>query len=207
MRGIFASRRPIITAMLLSLAVSLPQLVHAAADPAAGKALIGRLAKDTVAILRSTEPGSRERESQLARVLRQGFDLPYLAQLAVGRDWRDMADGDRQRFIQVFTEWVVQTQSARLGQYAGEQFDVGAAQPTGDQDVMVQSQISGGKLTQPVDVAWRVRDSRGQPLIIDVVIGGVSMVVTYRNEFQPIIQRGGVQALISELEQRAAQAG
>jgi phospholipid transport system substrate-binding protein len=205
MRHISASRRLVVASLLALPALSLQPAV-AATDPAAARAMIEKLAADTVAVLRSTEVGSQDRAQKLAQILRRGFDLPYLAQLAVGRGWRDMSQAERDRFIKVFTEWVVQTQSVRLGQYAGEQFEVGQTQPTGDRDVMVASKISGGKLTQPVDVDWRVRSSRA-PLIIDVVIAGVSMVVTYRNEFQPIIQRGGVQALIEELEKRSAQAG
>ena len=178
-----------------------------ATDPQAAKQLISHLANDTVQILRTTEPGSSQRAAKFAEELRQGFDLPYLARLAVGRTWRTMSDSEKDRFMSVFADWIVQTQSARLGQYAGENFTVGDAQVAGDRDVMVDSQLSGGKLSSPVSVDWRVRQDGSKPQIIDVVIAGVSMVVTYRNEFQQIVQQGGINGLIAELEQRAARAG
>jgi phospholipid transport system substrate-binding protein len=42
--------------------------------------------------------------------------------------------------------------------------------------------------------------------VIDVVIEGVSMVVTYRSEFQAIVERGGVEALKAALAARAGKA-
>jgi phospholipid transport system substrate-binding protein len=69
---------------------------------------------------------------------------------------------------------------------------------------MVSTQIEGGKLQQPIKVDWRVREGDGVYRVIDVVIEGVSMVVTYRGEFQEIVERGGVEALKAELAARAA---
>lgn len=179
---------------------------RAAAPVDGARAFITELATETVEILKATQPGSPEREAGFAKLLRAGFDLPYLAQLAIGREWRTMSDAEKQRFIEAFTEWVVKTQSVRLGQYAGEQFNVTGAQPSGNTDVLVATQIAGGKLTQPVQVDWRVRERSDGFKIIDTVIAGVSMVLTYRGDFQPILQRGGVDALIAELRQRAGSA-
>jgi len=190
----------------LALALSILVAGHttlAAADPEGAQKFIADMAAQAVTVLKSTEPGSPQREQGLAPILRQNFDLPYLAQLALGRTWRDLSPADRQRLVDAFADWVVKTQSRRLGQYAGEQFQVTGAKSAGGDDTMVATQISAGRLTQPVNVGWRVRGSGTRFQVIDVVIEGVSMVVTYRSEFAPIVERGGVQALISEIEKRA----
>jgi hypothetical protein len=99
--------------------------------------------------------------------------------------------------------WVVETQSARLSQYAGEAIVIRNSQPVGEGDTMISTEIQGGKLQQPIQVDWRVRERDGDYRIIDVLIAGVSMVVTYRNEFQAIVERGGAEALKAELAARA----
>jgi ABC-type transporter MlaC component len=48
-----------------------------------------------------------------------------------------------------------------------------------------------------------VREESGDHSVIDVVVEGASMVVTYRGEFQAIVERGGVEALKAELAARA----
>jgi phospholipid transport system substrate-binding protein len=194
------SRWALVVVLSSALHLGLGAAAPAIADDA--RQLIEELAQDTVAVLQATTPESPERALQLEPILEKGFDLPYLAQLAVGRPWREMSASEREAFIDVFSQWVVQTQSVRLGRYAGESFEVTGTSEASGSDSMITSQISGGALAQPVRVDWRVREENGDFSIIDVVIEGVSMVVTYRNEFQPIVQRGGVEGLIAELRTR-----
>ena len=56
-----------------------------------------------------------------------------------------------------------------------------------------------------IRVDWRVRLNDGEYKIVDVVIEGVSMVITHRSESASVIQHGGgrVQALIDALRQQA----
>ena len=48
----------------------------------------------------------------------------------------------------------------------------------------------------------RVRDTDGRMKIVDVIIGGASLAVTRRDEFGSIIQRQGLDGLISDLRSR-----
>jgi phospholipid transport system substrate-binding protein len=200
MSRILVSRRGLAALCLAGL------LAGAAAASAANgaEALIDRLTKEAVRILRTTEAHSRARAAGLRAILERGFDLPYLARLAVGRSWRDLSDGERREFTRIFTHWALATQSTRLGRYAGEDSTVEGSQPAGRGDTMVATRIRGGKLPQPIQVDWRVREEGGAWRVIDVVVEGVSMVITCRGEFQAIVDRGGVAALQAEL---AAQAG
>jgi len=201
MSRILVSRRRLAA---LGLAGLLAGAAAASAAANGAEAMIDGLTKEAVQILQTTEVHSRERKAGLRAILERGFDLPYLAQLAVGRSWRDLSDVERREFTRIFTRWVLETQSTRLGQYAGEAITVEGSRPAGQGDTMVSTQIRGGKLRQPIQVDWRVREEGGDWRVIDVVVEGVSMVVTYRSEFQAIVERGGVEALKAEL---AAQAG
>ncbi|MEK0086107.1 MlaC/ttg2D family ABC transporter substrate-binding protein [Benzoatithermus flavus] len=201
MSCILLSRRRWLALSLAGLVV--PGAATRAAKAEGAEAVIDRLTRKAVRILATTEVGSPQRKAGLRSLLEEGFDLPYLAQLAVGRAWRKLSAAERQDFIRIFTRWVLETQSARLSQYAGEEIVVTGSRPVGEGDTMVATRIQGGKLEQPIEVDWRVRERGGDDRIIDVVIEGVSMVVTYRNEFQAIVERGGVEALKAELAARA----
>jgi phospholipid transport system substrate-binding protein len=201
MSRILPSRRWL-AALCLSGLLAAASAVAAAESGA--EAMIDSLSNETVQILKTTEVNSPQRKAGLRTILEKGFDLPYLAQLSVGRSWRELSEADQQEFTRVFTTWALQTQSARLSQYAGEQITIEGSEPAGARDTMVSTQIEGGKLQQPIKVDWRVREGDGAYHVIDVVIEGVSMVVTYRGEFQEIVERGGVEALKAELAARAA---
>ena len=176
-----------------------------AAEANGAEAMIAGLTQEAVRVLETTEVSSRQRQAGLRAILERSFDLPYLAQLAVGRSWRDLSGAERHAFIQIFTRWALATQSARLSQFAGERITVEGSQPAGERDTMVSTRIQG-KLQQPIQVDWRVRERGGAHRVIDVAIEGVSMVVTYRSEFQAIVERGGVEALKDALAARAGKA-
>jgi phospholipid transport system substrate-binding protein len=200
MRDTLLSRRWL-AALCLALAGLLAEAAHAAENGA--EAMIDGLTKEAVRILETTDVNSQQRKAGLRAILEKGFDLPYLARLAIGRSWRELSEAERQEFVRVFTAWVLETQSARLSQYAGEQITIEGSQPAGEADTIVSTRIQGGELQQPIRVDWRVREEGGEHSVIDVVIEGASMVVTYRGEFQAIVERGGVEALKAELAARA----
>ena len=51
----------------------------------------------------------------------------------------------------------------------------------------------------PIKAGWRVRETKNGHKILDVMVAGVSMVVTQRSEFRSVIRRRGVTGLIETL--------
>ena len=57
----------------------------------------------------------------------------------------------------------------------------------------------------PVEVIWRLRQKDGTYRIIDIIVEGVSMAMSYRNEYSAFLQthNGDVGALAQELRQKS----
>ena len=51
----------------------------------------------------------------------------------------------------------------------------------------------------PVRIEWRVRETQGVYRLIDVAVEGVSLVVTNRSEFDSVVSRQGLDALITQI--------
>ena len=145
-----------------------------------------------------------DRRARFESLVRGGFDLPLVAQLALGRYWRSATPEERESYVELFSQFVLDTYARRLNEYGNQRLRVAGSVPAG-QDVMVESWIEGGG--EPIRVDWRVRQTGAGPRIVDVVIAGVSMLLTQRSEFGAVIERsGGVAGLISNLRQRLASA-
>lgn len=171
--------------ILLALLVFAWPAAGSAADTQGARGFIAQLGEQTLSVLR--QGGGVD---QFRQIFRAGFDIPTIGQFVLGRYWPAASPAQRQEYLSLFEEMVVQTYARRFGQYAGETFQVTSARPEGERDVMVDSQIvrpSG----PPVTVTWRVRDRGGAFQIVDVVVEGVSMGLTQRNEFSSVIQSGG----------------
>ena len=79
------------------------------------------------------------------------------------------------------------------------------AKVVSDQDALVSSRIlSNGE--PPLQVDWRLRErDGGAPVTIDLIVEGVSLIVTLRSEFGSVIERQGFDGLLVELRQRITQ--
>ena len=58
---------------------------------------------------------------------------------------------------------------------------------------------------KPIQVVWRVREKDGQYSIIDIIIEGVSMTLTYRNEYTSYLQTHTMEELIERIKQQTAE--
>lgn len=171
-------------------------------SPEAG-AFINGLADRAIAGLMDKNASRHDRESRFRVLLTDGFDVPLIARFVMGRYWRVASEAERAEYLQLFEDFIVATYSQRFGEYAGENLKVvnTRAQPDGDTWVLSDLMRPSGP---PVKVEWRLRREGSSFKIIDVVVEGVSMSITQRDDFSATIQRAGgkVDALLAQLRDK-----
>jgi phospholipid transport system substrate-binding protein len=187
--------------VLLGLMAAPPAML-AADDPA--RAFVVAFAAKAVALLGDRKLGPDERARRFEALVRQSFELDTIAQLALGRYWRTASEPQRQAYVERFEQLVLASYAKRLNDYAGQTLEVGEATPSG-RDTMVASWIEGGD--RPIRIDWRVRGTDAGPRFVDVVVEGVSLLVTHRNELAAVMEKtGSIDGLIAELDHRLQRA-
>ena len=184
---------------LILLAVTLP----AAAVAETPSEFVANLGDNAIRML--VEEGVRpdKRIANFRVLLLEGFDLPLIGRFVLGVHWRRASPEQRAEYSELFEKFLVQSYAARLGQYGGESLRVKAARSGGEKDTIVTTEIvQPGR--PPVAVHWRVRRGEAGYKVVDVIVEGVSMVITQRDEFSSVIRRegGSIEALLSRLRQR-----
>jgi phospholipid transport system substrate-binding protein len=179
--------------------------VDAAPSAESARALIEEVSAEVLTILSDQSRGNRQKFDDLIVLLEQPIDLDLVARLILGRYWRTTDDGQRQQYLQLFREYALANLAAKLHLYRGQSFEVTGAKVVSDQDVLVTSRIlSDGE--PPLQVDWRLRQrSDGGLVTIDLIVEGVSLIVTLRSEFASVIERQGFDGLLAELRTRIAQ--
>ena len=132
------------------------------------------------------------------------IDFDQATQLAVGRAWRQATPEQRTRLVTEFRSMLVRIYSNALGTYKGQTMRVQPVRMAKDAtDVTVRNQyISPGK--PPLAVDYSMRKTDGTWKIYDIVTEGISLVLTYRGEFEQAVQHGGVDGLIKQLAEKNA---
>jgi phospholipid transport system substrate-binding protein len=175
-------------ALLLGVAVAAGAAPARAADDAAG--FISDLGQRTVQVL-AAKASESEREAKFRALFDEGFDVPAISRFVLGNYWRIATEEQRRSFITLFEVYVVHAYAVRFNEYSGQQLKVTASRPEGDDSALVQSVIAQPSGAPPLRVDWRVGKTAKGFKIIDVVVEGVSMAVTQRQEFSSVIQRNG----------------
>jgi phospholipid transport system substrate-binding protein len=193
----------ILQAAAVILALTFSQAAVADSKAAAGnpEVFIEQLASQAIKVLSSPNGSLKEREDKFRTLLRDDFAMNDIGRFVVGPFWRRMTPAQRTEYLDLFGEWILKTYSIRLGGYSGEQFKVLSTAPAGTRDVLVKTRINKSA-GNGFNASWRVRKIDGGYKIIDLYVEGVSMAITQRSEFETILQRQGIDGLLTMLKDK-----
>ena len=151
---------------------------------------------EEVAALLEAPGGSAEKAERLRTIMQNRAAMPEIARFVAGPDWRGLTDSQQSRFIEVFTRYVASVYARRFEEYSGEAtegelFQMGEVIDAGRKGMLVRTSILRAN-EPPVTVEWLVTDRPGRTVIADIVIEGVSLLVTQREEIGSMLEaRGG----------------
>ena len=92
--------------------------------------------------------------------------------------------------------------ASHFDRYDDEQLRIGDARTIDQQRTVVASQMTRTD-GMSIDIDWLVKNDGHGWAVIDVVVEGISMVITQRSEFGTVItQRGGIDGLLEAIRQR-----
>ena len=164
------------------------------------------MASDAIETLTLADLPSKDRDERFRSLLEDNFAVTGIARFALGRHWRSASESERGEYVQLFQDVVVATWAGRFSEYAGQEFDVlkaEAVDAAGDEKVAVVHSVFFTDPETPVTIDWRVGSDGELYRVTDVVIEGVSMALTYRDEFASVVRKDGLGGLLTNLRDRA----
>jgi phospholipid transport system substrate-binding protein len=147
------------------------------------------------------------RQARFRELFHTDFDCPGIARFVLGRYWRNTSEKEQQEFVKLFEDYVVFVYTARLSNFGGQEFKVRGSRSDGDGVIVSTEVISPGNAS-PLRLDWRLVTDNGAYKINDVIVEGVSMMVTQRSEFASVVQRNGgqVRGLLAMMREKTATA-
>ncbi len=203
------SRRALLAGALiaaLAVAVAAASQRTAAFDDAA-VAFVQGIGNEVLAILGDKENSTlAEREVAFRDVLGRGFDIPIVSRFVLGKHWRTASDDQRAEFTAVLLDFLARVYASRFDSYSygGEVFTVHAAIADESGDTIVRARVSRASGADPAELDFRVRPRDGSHRVVDLYVEGISMLLTHRAEFASVINRKGIDGLLSDIRTRIA---
>ncbi|MBM3558449.1 MAG: ABC transporter substrate-binding protein [Alphaproteobacteria bacterium] len=169
---------------------------------------IRKLAEQAIGTVAAKDLSGEQRRQKFRSLLRDAFAVPGIARFVIGRYWRSADDKQREEYLVLFEDVIVNTWADRFSDYSGQKFEVreaiDARGPQDTENSAIVRSVFYTDPTTPVRVEWRVANVGEIYKIVDVVVEGVSMANTHRDEFATVIRNNGgnVEGLLVELRRR-----
>lgn len=120
---------------------------------------------------------------------------------AVGPRWREATPEQRQKLMAEFKILLVRVYAGALAQVKDQTVEITRTQPVPNStQVVVQSEVRGKG--EPIKLDYRVDKTDAGWKIIDVNVGGIWLVTSYRSQFAQELGKGGIDGLIAALAER-----
>ena len=180
-----------------------------AQDAQAPDALVKGVTQDVIAIVKQDQDIQSGNTKKTIALVEQKvlphFNFTRMSALAMGINWRKATPDQQNLLTDQFRTLLVRTYSTALTSYRNQAIDFKPlrAQPA-DTDVTVRSEVrqSGA---EAVTIDYSMEKTPSGWKVYDVVIGGVSLVTTYRETFANEIRNAGVDGLIKTLSDKNRQ--
>ena len=148
---------------------------------------------------------SKEKKMEILKTIaKETVDIRGIGFYSLGKHRKNMSDQKKEEYLEIFTKYFLKTFSSRLAEYTDPRIRVDSQKKLSDKYTMVSSTLLATEDKPEVKIDWRVvTKDPDSPLIIDVVIEGVSLAKVQKEEFNSIIQsnNGDINSLLNNLRE------
>ena len=145
-----------------------------------------------------------EKMEKIELIAEEVVDIKGIAYYSLGSHRKTLSSEKKEEYFKVFKRYFLKSFSSRLAQYSDPKIQVSSEKKLNEKYTIVSSILLATEKTPQVKLDWRiVTKDIHKPLIIDVVIEGVSLARVQREEFNSIIQNNNIDGLINNLSEFA----
>jgi len=150
-----------------------------------------------------TNKTKEERMNELKLIAIKSVDIKGIGLYTLGSYRKDLSDAQKEEYNDLFKNYFLKSFANRLSDYTDPKINVISQEKLNEKYTIVSSILMATEKKPEVNIQWRVYTKNpDQPLIRDLIIEGLSLARTQKEEFNSVIQsnNGDINALFSNLK-------
>jgi phospholipid transport system substrate-binding protein len=164
------------------------------------EAFVLKLTEDAKIIFNDKSLNKDSRLKKLNELSAKYLDLDALAGYTLG-DYREKATAtEKDSFNKLFREYFIKNMSSKLNDFADQELKIIDSKKINENNIIVSTKIFSKKDAQEIAVDWRIYIKESKLLARDLVVEGLSLARTQKEEFASIIASKGFSGVIIALE-------
>ena len=144
-----------------------------------------------------------QRIEELKKIAEDTVDITGIGFYSLGKHRKQMSDDQKKEYSDVFKNYFLTSFSSRLAEYSNPVIEVNSKEKLNENYTIVSSTLAPTDKRPAIKIEWRIYTKNpDKPLIRDLIIEGLSLARTQKEEFNSIIQGadGDTNALIENLK-------
>ena len=145
-----------------------------------------------------------EKINELKIIAKETVDIEGIGFYTLGNYRKDMNESQLSKYALLFEEYFLKSFSSRLAEYTNPEISVNSKEVLSENYTIVNSVLKGTSDRPEVKIDWRIyTKNQDNPLIRDLIIEGLSLARTQKEEFSSIINsnNGDFEVLFKTLEE------
>jgi len=165
--------------------------------------LITEIVDEASAILSSSDPV----ESKIIRlndIAERNVDIQGIGMYALGKYRKTLSENEKIKYKKLFKSYFLKSFSSRLVDYSDPKINVVSEKKINEKYTIVNTILEATSKNPEIKIDWRIYTKNPErPLIRDLIVEGLSLARTQKEEFNSIIQNNGgdINALFKSLEE------
>jgi len=143
-----------------------------------------------------------ERIEELKKIAKDTVDIRGIGFYSLGSHRKGLSDEKKEEYSKVFENYFMTSFSSRLAEYSNPVIEVNSKEKINENYTLVSSTLVATEKRPAIKIEWRIYTKNpDKPLIRDLIIEGLSLARTQKEEFNSIIQSAGgdIEALLTNL--------
>ena len=143
-----------------------------------------------------------QKMDQLIILAENSVDIKGIGRYSLGKHRKNISKNQLVEYENLFYNYFLKSFSSRLSEYSDPKINVLSQQYLNEKYTMVSSILVGDEKRPEINIDWRVYTKNPEkPLIRDLIIEGLSLARTQREEFNSVIQSadGDIKVLFENL--------
>ena len=140
---------------------------------------------------------------KLKIIAKETVDIKGIGFYTLGSKRKELNDNMKEKYLKLFEEYFLKSFSSRLAEYTNPEIDVNGKEVLNKNYTIVNSILKGTSERPEVKIDWRIyTKNQEKPLIRDLIIEGLSLARTQKEEFKSILDtnNGDINVLFGTLE-------
>ena len=165
--------------------------------------LINDIVNEAASVLKSSDP-VESKIIKLNDIAERSVDIDGIGMYALGKHKKTMSDEQKTKYKKLFKSYFLKSFSSRLVDYTDPKINVVSQKIINKKYTIVNSILEATSKRPQVKIDWRIYTKNpDKPLIRDLIVEGLSLARTQKEEFNSVIQNndGDVNALFKNLEE------